>query len=70
MDDASAAVLDLMMLEELVNMIKEFYPSEQSDSESTTGDCQGLHSLRSAAYGGGSGDGYGCMLLLELTGTR
>ena len=94
-----ADILGLMTLEELVHLIKEFYSSgavyellhlkvmsvvvrvrikelehlilereqsaavsypgnsesEPSDSESTTGDSQGLHSLRSAACGGGSG---------------
>jgi hypothetical protein len=110
----SAAILGLMTLEELVNMIKEFYPSgaisvllhlkvmhtvcrvrikqlehlilepeqsaavsypgnsasEQSDSESTTGDCQGLHSLRSAAYGGGSGGAYGTLELPKRSNNR
>ena len=87
-------VVDRVRIKELEHLISDreqsaavSYPgnseSEPSDSESTTGDSQGLHSLRSAACGGGSGGvlsslngrmiggvGCGCMLLLELTGTR
>ena len=56
--------------------------SEPSDSESTTCECLGLHSLRSTVYGGGAGGAFvlpkrandqkgwvSCMLLLGLTGT-
>ncbi len=41
--------------------------SEPSDSESTTGDSQGLHSLRSAVCGGGSG---GALELLKRSNDR
>jgi hypothetical protein len=45
--------------------------SEPSDSESTTGDSQGLHSLRSAACGGGSTRGSGGALeLLKRSNDR
>jgi hypothetical protein len=44
--------------------------SEQSDSESTTGDCQDLNSLRSPAYGGGSGGAYGTLELPKRSNNR